>query len=111
MFSYSGVETLATSCSPFTARGMTVSCHGALFYTRSQRTNLFKGDRALDFTCCDIEPAILGTLFTSPLHENRAGVLTFHSKERTSPHDDRRQSIIYRHREQIVEHILSHLSG
>ncbi|KAF8163380.1 hypothetical protein B0H34DRAFT_795096 [Crassisporium funariophilum] len=29
-------------------------------------TDLGSGDRKLDFTCCDAEPAIIGTFFSSP---------------------------------------------
>ena len=50
----------------------------------------FEGSRALDFTCCDVEAAILGEFFIDLLHGDLAKVLTLHSKERTPPHNDRR---------------------
>ena len=49
-----------------------------------------EGSRILGFTCCDVEPAILGESFTGPLDGDLEKVLMLHSKERPSPHDDRR---------------------
>ena len=91
MFYYLDVETPATSCSPFAVRGMTVSWLWSTIAIHDPNGLPFQGRRALDFTCCDVEPAILGKPFVLAL-ELRGG-LTPHSKEHTSPHDDRRQPI------------------
>lgn len=112
MFYCSGVETLVTSCSRYTARDMTVSQPQRTVAIHDLNGLFFEGSRTLDFTCCDVDPAILGTSSADSLRGNFVGVLTFQlSEERTPPHDDLRQPIVCRYHGQSVEHILPLLSG
>ena len=69
---------------------MTVSQPRCAVAIRSANRLFFEGSRTLDFTCCDVEPAILGESFTGPLDGDSEKVLTLHSKERPSPYNDRR---------------------